>query len=251
MYTLGRQTGWWLLGMLCRLSLNPESCVVSSAASFYKRGRSILLICKFLPGLNTMATPLAGSMNLPLTQFLPLDLGGVVLYVAAYSVAGYLFSDFLGAIQKGYSTVGAAVGWLVGIVVLLWIAGRIRLWMRSRKEAPVTMVLATEIGENHDFHILDVRSHGYYDAKTERIKGSRRLEPNALSVLISEIPQDRRIVLYCTCLNEATAVKVARELKAKGFDPLVLSGGLRAWRQAGLPLEPVPENEVVPLPRFR
>src|SRR5438046_1912439 len=64
MFLMGRYTGWWLLGLLCRLSLNPESCVLSSADSFYRRGRAVLVFGKFVPGLNTMAPPLAGSMNM-------------------------------------------------------------------------------------------------------------------------------------------------------------------------------------------
>jgi len=31
MFLLGRYTGWWLLGILCRISLNPESCILRSA----------------------------------------------------------------------------------------------------------------------------------------------------------------------------------------------------------------------------
>ena len=43
LFFLGRYTGWWLLGVLCRLSLNPESCIMSSADSFHKRGRVVLI----------------------------------------------------------------------------------------------------------------------------------------------------------------------------------------------------------------
>ncbi|MEJ0008349.1 MAG: hypothetical protein WDM77_18790 [Steroidobacteraceae bacterium] len=49
MFLLGRRTGWWLLGALCRVSLNPESCVVTSADTFHRRGRSLLVVAKFLP----------------------------------------------------------------------------------------------------------------------------------------------------------------------------------------------------------
>src|ERR1700685_1841265 len=80
MFFLGRYTGWWLLGLLCRLSLNPESCILRSADSFYRRGRVLLIFAKFVPGINTMAPPLAGSMNMRLSQFLALDFAGTVLY---------------------------------------------------------------------------------------------------------------------------------------------------------------------------
>src|SRR5450631_4674272 len=74
MFLMGRYTGWFFLGLLCRISLNPESCILRSADSFLRRGRQLLVVSKFIPGINTMAPPLAGSMNMRLAQFLPLDL---------------------------------------------------------------------------------------------------------------------------------------------------------------------------------
>ena len=99
---MGRYTGWWLLGLLCRLSLNPESCILRSADSFYRRGRTVLVFAKFVPGVNTMAVPLAGSMNMRFAQFFGLDLAGASLYAAAYLSVGFIFSDALGTITKNY-----------------------------------------------------------------------------------------------------------------------------------------------------
>src|ERR1700716_3335184 len=119
MFLLGRYTGWWLLGILCRVSLNPESCILRSADSFYRCGRMLLVVAKFIPGINTMAPPLAGCMNMPLWQFLALDLAGAALYTGSYFGVGFLFSDALGAITRGYQTFGRVVGW----VVILLVAG--------------------------------------------------------------------------------------------------------------------------------
>src|SRR5580692_1996163 len=83
MFVMGRYTGWWFLGLLCRISLNPESCVLRSADSFYRRGRTLLVFAKFIPGINTMAPPLAGCMNMSPAQFLGLDLAGAALYTGA------------------------------------------------------------------------------------------------------------------------------------------------------------------------
>ena len=76
-FWLGRYSGWALLGFLCRLSMNPETCILRSAESFYKRGKITLVIAKFIPGINTMAAPLAGSMKMRFGQFLQLDFAGV------------------------------------------------------------------------------------------------------------------------------------------------------------------------------
>src|ERR1700719_5308790 len=93
LFILGRYMGWGLLGLLCGLSVNPESCVLRSAESFYQRGKTTLLIAKFIPGVNTMAPPLAGSMRMPVQQFLRLDCAGGSLYILAYGGLGFLFRD--------------------------------------------------------------------------------------------------------------------------------------------------------------
>src|ERR1700675_3294031 len=93
MFLMGRYTGWWLLGLLCRLSLNPESCIMRSADAFYKRGRMLLVFAKFVPGINSMAPPIAGSMNMRWTQFVGLDAAGAALYTGSYWSLGFLFGD--------------------------------------------------------------------------------------------------------------------------------------------------------------
>lgn len=251
MYSLGKFTGWWLLGMLCRVSLNPEACILQSADSFYRRGRVLLLVAKFLPGINSMAPPLSGSMSMPPAQFFGLDFAGVSLYVGVWFGAGFLFSGFLTAITRGYSAFGDAVSWVIGAGLVLWVGYRIRLWAGARKLRPVRMIQPSELAESAgSVVVLDVRSHGYYEKNTQRIHGSARLEPNALSEQVAGLPKDKEIVLYCTCVREATSARVARELEDRGLKVSVLEGGFRAWKKAGLPVEAVPEDEVVPLPKF-
>lgn len=251
MYVLGRVTGWWLLRQLCRVALNPEACILQSADSFYKRGRVLLIFAKFIPGINTMAPPLAGSMSMPSWQFFGLDLLGAMLYTGTWFGAGYLFSGVLSSISSGYAAFGRVVGWVVVAAVLVWIANRVRLWFRAKKQRPVRTIQADELAKSKDgVMVLDVRSHGYYDKGTKRIHGSARLEPNALSVESGALPKDKEIVLYCTCYREATSATVARALEEQGLKVSVLEGGFSAWKKAGLPVEDVPADEVVPLPKF-
>src|ERR1700722_2852809 len=113
LYIAGRLSGWTLLGFLCGLSLSPEVCILRSAKWFYKRGRTTLLFSKFLPGLNTMAPPLAGSMHMRASQFLRFDFGGVLLYTLAYGALGYLFRDVFRMIAGGLQAFGRAVGWVI------------------------------------------------------------------------------------------------------------------------------------------
>jgi membrane protein DedA with SNARE-associated domain/rhodanese-related sulfurtransferase len=252
MFLLGRYTGWWLLGLLCRISLNPESCVLRAADSFYRHGRMLLVIAKFIPGINTMAPPLAGSMNMRFWPFIQLDLAGAAFYVGTFFGIGFLFSGALAELTRGYHAFGRAVGWSLAALVLGYLGFQIWLWAKTRRLAAVPLVLPVEAAREvaSGAWIYDVRSHGYLDAKAIRIQGSRRLDPNALNQSKAEIPTDRAVYVYCTCLREATSARVARELQKRGVRVAVIKGGLRAWRRAGLPVEPVPPGEMADLPAF-
>lgn len=252
MYLMGRYTGWWLLGLLCRISLNPEACILRSADSFYKRGRVLLVFAKFVPGINTMAPPMAGSMNMRYPQFLPLDLAGASLYIGVYFGAGYVFSDFLGLMARASAVFGNAVSWVLALLFAVWIGYRAWLWLRSRSLRPVPLIAVSEVSRRlSELTIFDARSHGYYDKGAMRIPGSARLEPNALTTEAAKLPKDREIVVYCTCIREATSSRVARILAdEQGLRVSVIAGGFRAWKKAGLPLEPVPVDDMVSMPTF-
>jgi membrane protein DedA with SNARE-associated domain len=253
MFVMGRYTGWWLLGLLCRISLNPESCILRSADSFYRRGRALLLVAKFIPGINTMAPPLAGCMNMRLSQFFALDLAGAALYGGAYFGVGFLFSDALGAVTHGYQAFGRIVGWVVVVLIAGYLTFQAWLWIRARALRTVSFEIAAEAARQMaaGARIYDVRSHGYLDAKATRITGSRRLDPNTLNRCGEEFPDGQLVYVYCTCIREATSVRVARVLHNRGVRVAVIKGGLRAWKSAGLPVEPVPLEEMAALPVFR
>jgi membrane protein DedA with SNARE-associated domain/rhodanese-related sulfurtransferase len=252
MFLLGRFTGWWLLGVLCRISLNPESCILRAADSFYRRGRMLLVVAKFVPGINTMAPPLAGSMNMRVWPFLQLDLAGAVLYIGAYFGIGFIFSGALAALTRGYQQFGRVFSWCVFVLIVGYIGFQVGLWIRARRLSAVPFVVPAEAAHElaNGAWIYDVRSHGYLDAKAKRIQGSRRLDPNAIHQSRAEFPSDRPVYVYCTCVREATSARVARELQQHGVRVAVIKGGLRAWKKAGLPVEPVPRGEMAQLPAF-
>jgi membrane protein DedA with SNARE-associated domain len=203
LFVLGRYMGWTLLGLLCRLSMNPEACILNSAESFYKRGKTTLVIAKFIPGVNTMSPPLAGSMRMRPTQFLRFDLAGAVLYVLAYGTLGYLGRDFLNKISRGFQTARHVVSELLLIAFIAYVVYRLWLYYKNREYRVVPRVqveeLARKLAEEGDkVTIVDVRSHGYYDAGGQRIKGSVRIEPNNLEEELKHLSKDKEIYLYCT-----------------------------------------------------
>src|SRR5215831_7383000 len=203
-FWLGRYTGWALLGFLCRLSMNPETCMLRSAESFYKRGKTTLLIAKFIPGINTMAAPLAGSMKMRFGQFLRLDLVGAFLYAATYLVVGYLCRDFLAATLRSFYAAGRVMEYIVVGAVVLYALYRIAQFLKYREFNVVPRVQVEELarrisdGEKDHIQIVDVRSHGYYDRGAERIFGSIRIEPNNLDEEVKSLAREKDIYLYCT-----------------------------------------------------
>jgi membrane protein DedA with SNARE-associated domain len=204
LFTVGRVSGWRLLGLLCRLSANPESCILRSAEYFYRRGKQTLLFAKFLPGVNTMSPPLAGSMKMPVGQFLRFDAAGAALYVAAYGFGGYVFSDLLRTLMRGLKSAGSAAELVFALGVAGYIGYRIWLFRKYRvyRFAPRIPVedVARRLSSTEEALplLVDVRSHGYYDADASRIKGSVRIEPNNLAEELKNLPKDRDIYLYCT-----------------------------------------------------
>jgi len=202
-FWLGRYSGWALLGFLCRLSLNPETCILRSAESFYKRGRLTLVIAKFIPGINTMAAPLAGSMKMRFGQFLRLDAAGALLYCGVYLLVGYVSRDFLAAILNGFHAARLAMEVLIIAALVVYAAYRAMVFHKYRKYNVVPRVQVQELmlrlsEDAGNVQIVDVRSHGYYDAGAERIKGSIRIEPNNLDEEIKNLPKGKDLFLYCT-----------------------------------------------------
>jgi hypothetical protein len=196
--------GWALLGFLCRVSINPETCILRSAESFYKRGKITLVVAKFIPGVNTMAAPLAGSMKMRFSQFLRLDFAGALVYSSTYLLVGYVSRDFLAALLRGFHAAGLAMEVVVLAALAVYGIYRIVQYRKNKAYSIVPRVQVEELArrlasqDGNRVLIVDVRSHGYYDSGSSRIKNSIRIEPNNIEEEIKNLPKDRDIYLYCT-----------------------------------------------------
>jgi len=261
MFLGGRYTGWWLLAGLCRISMNPDTCIFGSARSFYKRGPKTLLFAKFVPGLATVAAPLAGSLNMKLRRFVMLDGCGLLTYVLAWSSVGFVFAPFLRVVIGWVERAAHITAVIMGVIAVLYIAWLVLSSLRESRLSAVEKVAARDLFERlrtatHDrlVSIADVRSHGYYDSGMQRIKNSIRVEPSRLKeelVALREFMQPEcEIYLYCSCAREATSVRVARMLEQENCATKVIQGGLKAWVKAGGPTEPVPLSDMEHLPKF-
>jgi membrane protein DedA with SNARE-associated domain/rhodanese-related sulfurtransferase len=261
LYFGGRYTGWWLLAGMCRLTMNPEGCIFSSSAYFYRRGAKTLLFSKWVPGLSAMAAPLAGSLNMRFSRFVRLDAIGTGGYVLAWLSVGYLCSGFIDKIADWITRLGHAVLLLVLLVVAAYLISILVFTIKARKYDQIEKITARELHQrilsldpDRLVVIADVRSHGYYDPGMQRIKNSIRVEPTRLKEELAALREfmapECEIYLYCSCIRDTTSKRVAHMLKQENCRTKVIDGGLKAWVKAGGELESVPLADIEHLPRF-
>jgi membrane protein DedA with SNARE-associated domain/rhodanese-related sulfurtransferase len=261
LYIGGRYTGWWLLAGMCRLSMNPEGCIFSSSAYFYRRGARTLLFSKWIPGLAAMAAPLAGSLNMRFGRFFRLDATGTGIYVFTWVAIGYLFSAFIHEITAWIATLGHAVLILIALLAVGYAISVLVFTIKARKYSKIRKISALELKLRLEdltpdrlVVIADVRSHNYYDPGMQRIKNSIRVEPTRLKeeldALRAFMAPECEIYLYCSCIRDTTSKRVAHMLEQENCRTSVIEGGLKAWVRAGGELELVPEADIQHLPRF-
>ena len=194
-----------MLGLLCRLSASPETCILRSAEYFYRRGKQTLLFAKFIPGINTMSPPLAGSMRMRPQQFLAFDAIGAALYIGAYALAGYIFSDALRAITRGLRSAGFAAEVVFGIGLVVYIVYRVWIY-RKYPPARRCSARARRGGRPPPGHC---RARKHRDRRRAQPRLLRLLSPSAsrdpsassptnLEEEIKNLSKEREIYLYCT-----------------------------------------------------
>lgn len=240
-YELGRCKGSRVLNVLCRISLEPDSCVRNTQNLFARRGSNALVVAKFVPGLSVAAPPLAGMFGMRLSCFLLLDSAGALAYIGGFVGLGYAFSHQLEDVAQVALSLGVGLlVFLAGslIIYLAWKYIQRRRFLRTLRTSRITAEeLKTKIDAGEDLTIVDLRHRMDFAAEPSTIPGAILLPSEEFDRRYQEIPLDREIILYCTCPNEATSARVALMLKRRGI-PRVrpLAGGLAAWKGKGFPL---------------
>lgn len=201
-YELGRRKGVRVLNFLCRVSLEPDSCVRRTEQAFGRYGARSLLVSKFVPGLSTAAPPLAGIFGMRLPRFLVCAGLGALLYAAAFAGLGYLFSHQLEKLASGALLLGEWLVLLLASALAAFILGK--LWQRRRflHRLRVSRITPEELKERLDrgeeIVVVDLRHALDRDAEPHHIPGALHLLPEEIDSRHAEIPRDRDVVLYCT-----------------------------------------------------
>ena len=201
-YQLGLRKGIKVLQFLCKISIEPDSCVRRTEGVFSKQGARSLIFAKFLPGLSTVAPPLAGVFQMRLRRFLIFDAAGSLLWGATFLGLGYVFSGQIEHIAERAASLG---GWLAVILVGVFASylgykfvARKR-FLRELRIARITVEeLKQKLDAGEDVVIVDLRHSMDFEADPETIPGAFRMDAQELEEKNDRLPRDREIILYCT-----------------------------------------------------
>lgn len=240
-FWLGRVRGWQVLGWLCRISLEPDSCVRKTENLFFLHGTRSLLVAKFVPGLSTVAPPMAGIFGMGLVKFLVYDVAGALIWAGLCVGLGHLFSDQLDRVVTGLADLGSRAVLLLLGALLVYVAYKFlqrRRFLRQLRMAKMSVdELKARLDAEEPLTVIDVRHARDVQADPDMIPGAIHMALEDIDGRYHEIPKDREIILYCACPNEVSSARTALKLKRNGIHQVrPLEGGIDAWRQRKYPL---------------
>src|SRR5665213_26285 len=240
-YEIGHRKGVRVLQLLCRISLEPDSCVRRTQISFTRNGPRVLLGAKFIPGLNAMAAPLSGIIRMGWRKFLLYDAIGAFAWVGTFTITGYVFSGELERVAASASYFGRSLlVFLLGAFAgyILWKYYNRQKFLKKLKIARITPEeLKEKMDAGEDILVVDLRHALDFDANPDTIPGALHVDAAELEEASEVIPRDREIVLFCACPNEVTAARLALLLRSKGITRIrPLAEGYDGWVTRGYPM---------------
>src|SRR5437773_6806597 len=201
-YQLGRKKGIRVLEFLCRISLEPDSCVRRTEGVFAKHGARSLLVAKFLPGLSTVAPPLAGIFDMRRLRFLLYDALGALLWSGSFLGLGYAFSGQIERVADRALALGSRLLIFLALALAAWIGWKFLKRQRFIRELRISRITAQELKKKleagEDVVIVDLRHSLDFEADPETIPGAVHMDAKELEEKNGLLPKDRDVVLDCT-----------------------------------------------------
>lgn len=201
-YQLGRRNGHSVLDLLCRLSIEPDTCVRKTEDTFSKRGPLALLFVKFLPGLSLVSIALAGVTEMPFWKFLGLNAAGSALWITSYLCLGFIFHHEVDAVIVSLGLFGQRAGLILALLLAAYLLAKYtqrRLFVRQLRINRVSPHDVYDLLSTDDaMTVLDLRNPAEVERSGMKIVGATLISPDELRHRVSDIPADRDIVLYCT-----------------------------------------------------
>ena len=232
-YLSGKVFGYRVLAGLCKLSINPSSCVSQTEARFVRWGVSSLVIAKFIPGFSTVAPPIAGALRMNQLGFLLAAAIGAGLWAGLALGAGWLLQDTVQAAIAALDRHASRAVGLVLVVLGAWLGWKLWQKYRFRKFCAVPHITPDELmaalSSDSPPLVLDLRGATMI-AETGPIIGAKVAEHDFLHDAVGDWPKDHTIVTMCACPEDAGAVQAARNLLNAGYLSVKpLKGGYEAW----------------------
>jgi membrane protein DedA with SNARE-associated domain len=201
-YFAGKRYGYRVLRTLCRISMEPDSCVKQTENIFTRWGPGSLLVAKYIPGFSTVAPPLAGTMHVGLCRFLAYSAIAAALWAAAPVLGGFFFQREVEWLLERIETMGAGAATFIGVVVLVYVAfkaGQRYLLIRFLRMIRIGVAeLRTMIDSGAQPLILDARSSLAREAEPRTIPGAIQIDLDTVEQVIGAVPPDRDVVVYCS-----------------------------------------------------
>lgn len=240
-YWLGKRYGGAMVRLLCRLSFESTVCVRKTEEYFAKRGPVSLLVAKFVPGLGSVAAPIAGQTEMPYSLFLVYDAAGALLWTLTVVLGGRFFGVLLRQHPEALAWMGHSALILVALligVLLAWRMMQQRMFVREMRLARIFPdELKAQMDRGEEVFIVDLRHPLDYLPDPRTLPGAMLLSPEKLRQQVTLIPKNREVVLFCTCPSEAISAKAALELRKAGVSRVrPLYGGYDEWKKRGYPL---------------
>lgn len=232
-YLAGRSFGYRVLAGLCRLSINPASCVSQTESRFVRWGLGSLVVAKFVPGFSTVAPPIAGALRMSLPGFVLASAAGAALWAGLALVAGWVLRSEVQAVIAALDRNAAGALLVVAAVIGLWLGWKLWQKYRFRRLSAVPHISIGELLAALDSEqpplVLDLRG-AIMVAETGPIPGAVFAEHDRLFEAVGDWPKHQPIVTLCHCPENAGAIQAANRLLDAGYRSVrPLQGGYDAW----------------------
>jgi membrane protein DedA with SNARE-associated domain len=201
-YEVGRRRGSAVLQILCRVALEPDSCVRRTEDTFGRYGARSLIVAKLIPGYQTVAAALSGMSLIPLPRFVAFDALGALLWSGLYIGIGFALHDQIERAVQLASDFGFAAGLVVGGSLVGWLAWKVFTRQRFIRSLRINRIEPAELkrwlDEGVATEIVDLRSRMERVASPHSIPGARVMSIEEIDLHHETIPRDAEIVLFCT-----------------------------------------------------
>ena len=199
-FMIGRRRGAKALRFICRMALEPDSCVRQTETAYLRYGIRSLLVAKFVPGVNAVSAPLAAISGVSFGKFVLFDTLGVLIWICSYAGLGYIFSDQLDKVGDYSARMGSWLAVLALGLLAAWIGWKFVQRQRFLRKLAVARIAPEELRRKleagEELVVVDVRSA--LESDVDSVPGALRIPLEDLETRHSDIPRDRDIILFCS-----------------------------------------------------